>query len=106
MIITPGLVATSENLSHHVTFGTNVENVARFTIDDQTGHIMSLEFTKHISVKALYRNLLSVRDIRTLFLHCSLVTPNQQLKQSFQTFASLCGRDQTRDITNFTSFEG
>ena len=30
-----------------------------------------------------------VRDIRTVLLHCSLVTPNQQLKQSFQTFAAL-----------------
>ena len=39
--------------------------------------------------KDLHRNLQSVRDIRTLLLHCSPVTPNQQLKQSFQTFAAL-----------------
>ena len=35
----------------------------------------------------MHRNLPSVRDIRTVLLHFSPVTPNQQLKQSFQTFA-------------------
>ena len=39
--------------------------------------------------KDLHRNLPSVRDIRTVLLHFSPVTPNQQLKQSFQTFAAL-----------------
>ena len=39
--------------------------------------------------KDSHRNLPSVRDIRTVLLHCSPVTPNQQLKQSFQTFAAL-----------------
>ena len=63
--------------------------VARITIDDETGHIMSLEYTKHMTEKDLHRNLPSVRDIRTVLLHFSLVTPNQQLKQSFQTFAAL-----------------
>ena len=63
--------------------------VARITIDDKTGHIMSLEYTKHMTEKDLHRNLPSVRDIRTLFLHFSPVTPNQQLDQSFQTFAAL-----------------
>ena len=62
--------------------------VARITIDDETGHIMSLEYTKHMSEKDLHRNLPSDRDIRTVLLHFSLVTPNQQLKQSFQTFAA------------------
>ena len=38
--------------------------------------------------KDLHRNLPSVRDIRTV-LHSSPLTPNQQLKQSFQTFAAL-----------------
>ena len=38
--------------------------------------------------KDLHRNLPSVRDIRTVLLHFSPVTPNQQLKQSFQTFAA------------------
>ena len=72
------------------------ENViARITIDDKTGHIMSLENTKHTNEKDLYRNLPFVRDIRTLLLHCSPVTPNQQLKQSFQTFAAL-PVDETR----------
>ena len=33
-----------------------------------------------MSEKGLYRNMPSVRDIRTLLLHCSLVTTNQQLK--------------------------
>ena len=61
------------------------ENViARITIDDETGHIMSLEYTKHMTEKDFHRNLPSIRDIRT-----SPVTPNQQLKQSFQTFAAL-----------------
>ena len=36
----------------------------------------------------MHRNLPSVRDIRTVLLHFSPVTPNQQLKQSFQTFAA------------------
>ena len=49
---------------------------------------MSLEYTEHMNEKDLHRNLPSVRDIRTLLLHCSSVTPNQQLKQSFQTFAA------------------
>ena len=39
------------------------ENViARITIDYKTGPIMSLEYTKHMSEKDLYRNLPSVRD--------------------------------------------
>ena len=63
--------------------------VARITIDDKTGHIMSLEYTKHMNEKDLHRNFPSVREIRTLFLRCFPVTPHQQLKQSFQTFAAL-----------------
>ena len=78
--------------------GTLWENViARITIDDKIGHIMSLECTKHMNEKDLHRNLPSVRDIRTLLLHCSPVTPNQLLKQSFQTFAALL-IDETRHI--------
>ena len=61
---------------------------------------MSLEYTKHMNEKDLHRNLPSVRDIRTLLLHCSLVTPNQQLKQ-FQTFAAL-SVDETRQQTSQT----
>ena len=49
--------------------------VARITIDDDTGHIMSLEYTKHMTEKDLHRNLPSVRDIRTVLLHFSPVTP-------------------------------
>ena len=80
----------SENLSHHVILGPLWENVvARITIDDETGHIISLEYTKHMTEKGLHRILPSVRDIRTVLLHFSPVTPNQQLKQSFQTFAAL-----------------
>ena len=71
--------------------------VARITIDDKTGHILSLEYKKHMIEKDLHRNLPSVRDIRTLLLHVSLVTPNQQLKQSFQTFAAL-PVDETKQI--------
>ena len=63
--------------------------VARIAIDDKIGHTISLEYTKRMTEKDLHRNLPSVRDIRTLLLHFSLVTPNQQLKQSFQTFAAL-----------------
>ena len=63
--------------------------VARITIDDETSHIMSLEYTKHMTEKDLHRNLPSVRDIRTVLLHFSPLTPNQQLKLSFQTFAAL-----------------
>ena len=70
--------------------------VARITIDDETGHIMSLEYTKHMTEKDLHRNLPSVRDIRTVLLHFPLVTPNQQLKQSFQTFAALLVDETTQ----------
>ena len=54
--------------------------------------------------KDLHRNLQSVRDIRTLLLHCSPVTLNQQLKQSFQTFAAL-PVDDTRQQTSQTQAE-
>ena len=37
----------------------------------------------------MHRNLPSVRDFRTVLLHLSPVTPNQQLNQSFQTFDAL-----------------
>ena len=63
--------------------------VAQITIDDETGHIMSLEYTKYMPEKDVHRNLPSVRDNRTVLLHFSPVTPNRQLKQSFQTFAAL-----------------
>ena len=49
--------------------------VARITIDDKTGHIMSLEYTKQMTEKDVHRNLPSVRDIRTVLLHFSPVTP-------------------------------
>ena len=65
----------------------------------KTGHIMSLEYTKHMTEKDLHRNLPSVRDIRTLLLHCSPVTPNQQLKQSFQTFAALSVGETTQQTS-------
>ena len=55
----------------------------------KTGHIMSLEYTQHTHEKDLHLILPSVRDICTLLLHRSPVTPNQQLKQSFRTFAAL-----------------
>ena len=78
------------------------ENVVPpITIDDKTGHVMSLEYTKHMTEKDLHRNLLSVRDIRTVLLHFSPVTPNQQLKQSFQTFAAL-PVDETTQQTSQT----
>ena len=38
--------------------------------------------------KDLHRDLPSVHDIRTVLLLFSPVTPNPQLKQSFQTFAA------------------
>ena len=62
---------------------------------------MRLEYTRHMCEKDLHRNLPSDRDIRTLLLHCSPVTPNQQLKQSFQTFAAL-PIDETRQLTSQT----
>ena len=67
----------------------------------KTGNVMRVEYTKHMNVKDLYRNLPTFRDIRTLLLHCSLVTPTQQLKQSFQTFAALLA-DETRQLTSQT----
>ena len=47
----------------------------------------------------MYWNLPSVGDSRTLLLHCSPATPNQQLKQSFHTFAAL-PIDETRQLTS------
>ena len=76
------------------------ENViARITIHDKTGHIMSLEYTQHMNEKEVYWNLPSVRDIPTLLLQCSPVTPNQQLKQSFQSFAVPLV-DESRHLTS------
>ena len=60
---------------------------------------MSLECTKDMNEKDLHRNLPSVRDIRTLLLHWSPVTPNQQLKQSFQTFAALPVDETTKQTS-------
>ena len=78
--------------------------VARKTIDDKTGHIMSLEYTKHMTEKDLHRKLPSVRDIRTVLLHISPVTPHQQLKPSFQTFAAL-PVDETTQQTSMVGSE-
>ena len=63
----------AENLSHHVILGTVVGEcyMARVKIDDKTGHVMSLKYAKHMNGKDVYRNLPSVRDPRTLLLHCS-----------------------------------
>ena len=47
--------------------------VARITIDDKTGHITSLEHTKHTNEKDLHWNSPSVRDVRTLLLHCFFI---------------------------------
>ena len=73
--------------------------VARITIDDKTGHIMSLGYTKHITENDLHRHLPSVRDIRAVLLHFSPVTPNQPVKQSFQTFAALPVDETTRQTS-------
>ena len=58
---------------------------------------MSLEYTKHTHEKNLHRNLPSVRDILTLLLHCSLMTPNQPSKQSFETFVVVSLDDAVTD---------
>ena len=80
---------------------------ARITIDDETGHIMSLDYTKHMTEKDLHPILPSVRDIRTVLLHFSLVTPNQQLKQSFQTFAALPVDETTQQTSQIqTAVQG
>ena len=60
---------------------------------------MSFEYTQHMNEKDVHRNSPSVRDIRTLLLHCSPVTPNQQLKQSFQTFAALLVDETTQQTS-------
>ena len=75
----------TENHSQHVIVNTFVGECCRVNLDDETGHIMSREHTKHMTEKDLHRNVPTVRDIRTVLLHFSPVTPNQQLKQSFQT---------------------
>ena len=77
------------NLPEHTQTWTRFDKRAKTYIDDKTGLIMSLEYTRHMTEKDLHRNLPSVRDIRTLLLHCSPVTPNQQPKQSFYTFLAL-----------------
>ena len=74
---------------------------------DKIGRIMSLECTRHTTEKDLHRNLRSVRDIRTVLLHFSLVTPNQQLKQSFQTFAALPVDETTQQTSQIqTAVQG
>ena len=73
--------------------------MARITVDDNTGHVMSQEYTIHMNERDEYRNLSSVRDIRTLLLNCSPVTQNQQMKQSFQTFPAL-PVDETRHLAS------
>ena len=79
------------------------ENVlARITVDDKTDHVVSLEYTKRMNEKDMHQTVPSVRDSRTLHLHRSPVTQNQQLEQSFQTFAAL-PRDE-RDHTLLRSF--
>ena len=55
----------------------------------------------HMNEKDLYGSLPSVCDIRTLLLHCSPVTPNQQWKQSFRTFVAPPA-DETRQLTSQT----
>ena len=49
--------------------------------------------------KDLHRNLPSVRDIRAVLLHFSPVTPNQQLKQSLQTFTALPVHETTQQTS-------
>ena len=51
----------------------------------KTGHIMSLEHTKHMIGKDL--------------LHCSYVTPNQKLMRSFQTFTPQSVDDTTQQTS-------
>ena len=63
--------------------------------------IKLVEYTKHMNEKDLSWTLPSVRDIRTLLLHCS-VTPNLRLKESFQTFAAQ-PVDETRQLTSQNS---
>ena len=55
--------------------------------------------TQKITEKDWHRNLPSVRDIRTMLLHFSRVTPNQKLKQSFQTFAALSVDETTQQTS-------
>ena len=64
--------------------------MARITINDKTGHIMSLEYTKHQSDKYVYRNWSSIRAIRALVLDCSFVTPKQQPKTVLKGGLSDC----------------
>ena len=61
---------------------------------------MGLEYTKHMTGKDLHRHLHSVRDLRTVLLHFSPVTPNQQLKPSFQTFAALPVDETTQQTSH------
>ena len=85
------------NLSHHEILGSFVGN----TTDGKPAPITILEYTKHMNRKSVYRKLPSVRDIRTMLLHCSPVTRDLQLKQSFHTFAALPA-DETRHLTSQT----
>ena len=60
-----------------------------------------LVYTKHMNEKGVHRNLPSVRDIRTLLLHCSRVTPNQQLSSRSKRSTAL-PVDETRQQTSQT----
>ena len=77
------------------------ENVlARITVDENTGHVMSLEYTKkRMNEKDKCRNLPFVPDIRALFHQWSLAMQIQQLKQLFQTFAAP-PVDETKHLTS------
>ena len=69
--------------------------IARIAIHDETGHVISLEYSKHMTENDVHRNLPSVRDIRTVLLP---VTPKQQLKQSFHAFAALPVDETTQRV--------
>ena len=75
--------------------------MTRIAIDDKIGTIMSLDCTKHTNEKDVNQNLPSVRDIRTLLSSLLNYDTNQQLKQSFQTFAAPPA-DEAKQVTKQT----
>ena len=61
---------------------------------------MSLEYTRHMTEKYLHRNLPSVRDIRTLLLHCPPVSTKYSNRNSRSTTFLALPVDETTQQTS------
>ena len=97
----------SENSWHHVILRTFVARMLWHELRLMTiwSHYES-EIHKKCEWERCASKFASVRAIRTVLLHCSPVTPNRQLKQSFQTLAALPVDMTSADATKSNSSTG